>query len=209
MSHPERAGRLHRGFPRTSTTKTTHKQVCPPRIAEWACRYAGKSDGGRPVNPSSLSMLRSGGEAGLPAEVERLLREVVADGFVLYCCGPRAAPFALVAAYQWEDYVDLVTIRCFDRVTTARVPAPQHGRIDVFTPELVVWAHEGPPQWALRALLDLIHPQHPHAPARGHPAPSSLCVPRAEQRPLTIQLPPPGRAGRRAARLVGAMAAMR
>ena len=33
----------------------------------------------------------------------------VADGFVVYCCGPKAAPFALVAAYQWADYVDLVT----------------------------------------------------------------------------------------------------
>jgi hypothetical protein len=58
------------------------------------------------------------------------------DGFALCCCGPRAAPFALVAAYQWEDYVDLVTIRCFDRVTTARVPAPRHGRVDVFTRRL-------------------------------------------------------------------------
>ena len=69
------------------------------------------------MRPSSLSVLRSGAafrcEAGLPTEVERLLSEVVADGFVVYCCGPRAAPFALVAAYQWDDYVDLVTIRCF------------------------------------------------------------------------------------------------
>ncbi|MFZ2116297.1 MAG: hypothetical protein WCB73_23790 [Pseudonocardiaceae bacterium] len=160
------------------------------------------------MRPSSLSVLRSGGEVCLPSEVERLLLEVVADGFVLYCCGPRVAPFALVAAYQWEDYVDLVTIRCFDRVTTARVPAPHHGRVDVFTPEVVVWAHEGPPQWALRALLDLIHPQHPHAPARAHPAPPSLRIPRAEQRPTTIQLPPPGRAERRAARLTAAMAAI-
>ena len=153
------------------------------------------------MRPSSLSVLGSGGEAGLPAEVERLLRELVADGFVLYCCGPRAAPFALVAAYQWEDYVDLVTIRCFDRVTTARVPAPHHGRVDVFTPEVVVWAYDGPPRRALRALLDLLHPhQHPRAPARGHPAPPSLCVPRAEQRPMTVQFPPPGRAGMRAAR---------
>jgi hypothetical protein len=160
------------------------------------------------MRPSSLSVLGSGGEAGLPTEVERLLREVVADGFVVYCCGPRAAPFALVAAYQWEDYVDLVTIRCFDRVTTARVPAPHHGRVDVFTPEVVVWAHEGPPQRALWALLDLIHPQHPDAPACAHPAPPSLCVPRVEQRPMTIQLPPPGRAGKRAARLAAAMAAI-
>jgi hypothetical protein len=209
VDEPPRAGRLHRGFPRTSATKTTHNQVCVARMAQWACRYAGKSDGGRSVRPSSLSVSRSGGEAGLPAEVQRLLREVVADGFVLYCCGPKAAPFALVAAYEWENYVDLVTIRCFDRVTTARVPAPHHGRVDVFAPEVVVWAHEGPPQWALRALLDLLHPQHPHAPARAYPAPPSLCIPRVEQRPMTIQLPPPGRAGRRAARLAAAMATMK
>ena len=101
----------------------------------------------------------------------------VADGFVVYCCGPKAAPFALVAAYQWADYVDLVTIRCFDRVTTARVPAPHHGRFDVLAPQVVVWACEGPPQRALRALLDLIHPQHPDAPARAYPAPPSLHIP--------------------------------
>ena len=37
-----------------------------------------------------------------------------------------------------------------------------------------MWVHEGPPQRALRALLDLMHPQHPDAPARVHPAPPSL-----------------------------------
>jgi hypothetical protein len=116
---------------------------------------------------------------------------------------PRRLPWSRPTS--GEDYVDLVTIRCFDRVTTARVPAPRP-RIDVFTPEVVVWAHEGPPQWALRALLDLIHPKHPNAPA--HPAPPSLHIPRAEQRPMTIQLPPPGRAGSRAARLAAAMAAI-
>jgi hypothetical protein len=121
---------------------------------------------------------------------------------------PEPRHFALVAAYEWEDYVDLATIRCFDRVATARVPAPRHGRVDVFTPEVVVWAYEGPPQWALRALLDLLHPQHPDAPAGAHPAPPSLRIPRAEQRPLTIQLPPPGRAAMRAARLAAAMAAI-
>jgi hypothetical protein len=211
VDEPPRAGRLHRGFVRTSATKTRHNNhVRVARMAQWACCYVGESDGGRSMRPSSLSVLRSDGQAGLPAEVERLLREVVADGFVLYCCGPRAAPFALVAAYQWKDYVDLVTIRCFDRVTTARVPVPHHGRVDVFTPEVVVWAYEGPPQRALQALLDLIHPhQHPHAPARLRPAPPSLCVPRAEQRPMTIQFPPPGRAGMRAARLAAAMAAMK
>ncbi|MGA9308942.1 MAG: hypothetical protein WBV74_01055 [Pseudonocardiaceae bacterium] len=47
-------------------------------------------------------MPRSGGEAGLSAEVQRLLREVVADGLVLYCCGPKAAPFALVAGHHGQ-----------------------------------------------------------------------------------------------------------
>jgi hypothetical protein len=191
-------------FHPSSATRTTHGQARHARMAGAARRYDGLSDGGRSVRQPPLSGRCSSRETCLPSEVERLLRDVVSDGFVLYCCGPKAAPFALIATYQWEDYVDLVTIRCFERVTTARIPAPQYGRIDVFTPEVVVWAHEGPPQWALRALLDLIHPQHPHAPASAHPAPPSLHIPRAEQCPITIQLPPPGRAERRAARLAAA-----
>lgn len=154
-----------------------------------------------------MSVSCSDSEVCLPWEVERLLLDVVADGFVVYCCGPSAAPFALVASYQWDSYVDLVTIRRVDRVITARVPAPPHGRVDVFTPEAVVWAYEGPPQRALRALLDLVHPQHPHAPASAYPAPPSLHIPRAEQHPMTIRLPPPGRAGIRADRLTAAMTA--
>jgi hypothetical protein len=70
-------------------------------------------------------MHSSGSQACLPSDVERLLLDVVADGFVVYCCGPKAAPTALVAVYQWQDYVDLVTIRHFERVTTARIP-PLH-----------------------------------------------------------------------------------
>jgi hypothetical protein len=153
------------------------------------------------VKPSSLSALRSTSEPGLPSELQRLLLDVVADGFVLYCCGPIAAPRAMVASYPWEDCVDLVTIRCFDRVTTARVPVPRHGAVDVFAPEFVVWAYEGPPRWALRALLDLVSPQHPRAPISVYPAPPSLHVPRTEQRPMTIRFPTPGRAGMRAVRL--------
>ncbi|MGH3823566.1 MAG: hypothetical protein ACRDRA_12170 [Pseudonocardiaceae bacterium] len=135
--------------------------------------------------------------------------DLVVDGFVTYCCGPRTAPYALVASYQWEDYVDLVTMRCIERVTTARVPALHHGRVDVFAPEVVVWAYEGSPQCALRALFNLVHPQHPDAPVGAYPAPSSLHVSRAEQRPMTIRLPSPGQAGIRAARLAAAMAAGR
>lgn len=145
--------------------------------------------------------------ACLPPEVEQLLLEAVNDGFVLYCCGPKNAPFALVASYQWENYVDLATIRCFDRIATARIPAPRRSRIDVFAPDDVVWAYEGSPQRALRALLDLVHPQHVDAPDSTYPAPFSLQVPRAQQRPMTIQLPAPRHVGARATRLAATMAA--
>jgi hypothetical protein len=137
--------------------------------------------------------------------VEGLLVDVIADGFVLYCCGHRAGPNALVASYQWEHCVDLITIRDFDWVTVARVPAPHRGQVDVFAPEVVVWAREGPPQWALRAMLNLVHPAHPEAPNTISPAPPSLHIPRAEQRPLTIRPPSPVRTGVRATRLAAAL----
>lgn len=146
----------------------------------------------------------SGGQAGLPPEVERLLLDVVADGFVLYCCGRKTDPNALVASYEWADCVDLITIRDFDRVITARVP--KRGKVDVFAPEVVVWAYEGPAQWALPAVLNLVHPQHPDAPTAEYPAPPCLHIARAEQRPLTIKPPAPGRAGVRAARLAAVIA---
>ncbi len=147
---------------------------------------------------------RSGGQTSLPPAVEGLLLDVVVDGFVVYCCGDRAAPRALVASYEWDHCVDLVTIRDFDRVTTARVP--KRGTVDIFAPQVVVWAYQGPPQQALRALLDLVHPAHPDAPTAEYPAPPSLHISRAVQRPMTIRLPSPGQAGVRAARLAAAMA---
>jgi hypothetical protein len=148
---------------------------------------------------------RRGAQPVLPPTVERLLRDVVADGFVLYCCGGLAEPTALVASYEWEHYVDLVTIRNFDRITAARVP--KRGPVDVFAPETVVWAYEGAPQWTLRALLNLVHPRHHAAPRTSAPAPRSLHIPRPERRPLTIRPPAPGRAGVRAVRLAAAMTA--
>src|SRR5918998_6964247 len=202
-----RAREVARGFPRTSATITTHDQA-PFSDGRMGSPVRGMSPGGRSVRSPRLPVQRSGSKGCLPSEVERLLLDVVADGFVVYCCGPRAAPFALVASYQWQDYVDLITIRQFDRITTARIPAPRGVRIDVFAPEVVVWAHEGPPQSALRALLNLVPPQHPHAPIHAHPAPSSLQIPRADQRPMTIRLPSPGRARMRAARLATVLAAV-
>ncbi|MGH3999773.1 MAG: hypothetical protein ACRDTJ_20200 [Pseudonocardiaceae bacterium] len=131
--------------------------------------------------------------------MEGLLLDIVADGFIVYCCGPLTAPNALVACYQWVDCMDLLTIRDFDRVAVARVPT--RGRVDVFAPEVVMWSYEGPPQQALRALLDLVHPAHPDAPSTEYPAPPSLHIPRAEQRPMTIRLPSPDRAGARDIRI--------
>ncbi len=152
------------------------------------------------------SMLRWGDDTCLPSGVEQLLAEVVTDGFVVYCCGPRGAPRALVASYQWDDYVDLLSIRCFDRIITARVPAPQRAGIDVFDPKTVVWAYEGPPRPALQALLDLVPPGHPDAPTSRYPAPPGLYIPRAQQRPLTIRLPSPQCATHRADRLAATTA---
>jgi len=108
----------------------------------------------------------------------------------------------LVASYEWEHCIDLVTIQDFDRITTARVP--KHAT-DIFAPEVVIWAYQGPPQQALRALLNLVHPAHPDAPTAEYPAPPSLHIPRTQQRPMMIRLPPPGRAGARAARLATEM----
>jgi hypothetical protein len=146
-----------------------------------------------------------GTQVALPPAVERLLGDIVDDGFVLHCCGARAAPTALVASYEWPGYVDVLVTRDFDRVTTARVL--KRGKVDVFAPEIVVWAYEGPAEPALRALLNLVHPQHPDAPTTGFPAPRSLHVPQHEQRPLTIRPAAPDRAGSRAIRLAAAMTA--
>ncbi len=144
-----------------------------------------------------------GGQVGLPTMVEQLLIDVVADGFTLYCCGPKTAPNALVASYEWDHHIDLLTIRDFDRVSAARVP--KRGTVDIFAPEVVVWSYQGPPQRALRVLLDLVHPAHPAAPTADYPAPASLRVPRAQQRPMTIQPPSPSRARVRADRLATAI----
>lgn len=151
--------------------------------------------------------MRRSPSLALSALVEELLVDVVADGFALYCCGPKAAPHALVACYEWDHFVDLLTIHDFNRVTTARVPAQT--TVDIFAPQVVVWAYEGPPQLALQALLGLVHPAHPDAPTVEYPAPASLHVPRAQQRPMTIRLPSPDKASVRDARLATAMPGVR
>lgn len=107
--------------------------------------------------------------------MEDLLAEVAADGFTVYRCEPKTAPHALLATYEWDSYTDLLTILDFDRVATARVPT--RDPVDIFVPEVVVWAYEGPPQPALRALLGLVHPAHPDAPTVEYPAPRVCTFP--------------------------------
>lgn len=181
--------------------RATHGQADHSWIATQARRSAGLCDGIQSVHTPVSSLLGWGDETRLPSGVEQLLAEVVTDGFVIYCCGPRGAPRALVASYQWVGYVDVLSIRCFDRIITARVAAPQRAGIDVFDPKTVVWAYEGPPQPALQALLDLVPPDHPDAPTSRYPAPPGLYIPRAQQRPLTIRIPPPRYSKHRADRL--------
>ncbi len=192
------------GSLRTQARKILHARHSP--TAERARHDPGMIEDGRRSRIVAASALGVSGEVVLPTKVERLLQDVVADGFILYCCGPRDEPRALVASYSWDGYLDLLTIRRFDRIITARVPDPKDDRVDVFAPPVVVWAYEGPPEPALRALLNLLPPDHPHAPTNPYLAPPGLQIPRAEQRPLTMQLPPPGRAGHRAARLTARMA---
>ncbi|MGH3695057.1 MAG: hypothetical protein ACRDRX_13900 [Pseudonocardiaceae bacterium] len=152
----------------------------------------------------SAGLVEGGQEVVLPAGVEELLVQVVTDGFTLYRCGPKEAPRALAACYQWAHYVDLLTVGDFARVVTARVPTLGMP-VDIFAPEVVVWAYEGPPRDAVRALLELVHPGHPDAPTVSYPAPAGLRVPRAQQRPMRIQPPLPGRARVRAERLATAI----
>lgn len=138
----------------------------------------------------------------LPSVVEDLLLEVVADGFTVYCCGPRSAPTALAASYDWIDCVDHLVIRSCDQVAAARVPKLGR-RVDVFAPEVIIWAYEGAAECTIRALLNLVHPQHPDAPTDVYPAPRFLHLPRHQQRPMSIRLPSATQAGACAVRLTG------
>lgn len=167
------------------------------RPDRWVGRASAQDSDRRMTQPPSDSC--SEGQATLAPAVEELLIDVVADGFTVYCCGDRATPSALVATYEWDHWIDLITIRDFERVTAARMP--KRGRVDLFAPQAVVWAYEGTAEQALLMLLNLVHPACPDAPTAEFPAPPRLQVPRAEQRPMTIRLPPHCRAGVRATRL--------
>ncbi|SDH52590.1 hypothetical protein SAMN05192558_111238 [Actinokineospora alba] len=132
-------------------------------------------------------------------EIDDLLRAVVADGFTVYLCGGSDSPEAIVATYAWENHVDYVVIKDAHDVTAAR--SRQVRDWDVFTAESVVWSYHGHARWALRAILDLLPPDHPQAPDDEYPAPASLQVDESYLRKVSVRSPRPGLVARRAMRL--------
>lgn len=106
-------------------------------------------------------------------------------GYTVYCCGNRHAPHVLVAAYLWNDYVDVINIRSAKRVTAARLP--KYEGLDIFAPHQAVWHYLGALQPTVTALLRLPPPGHPDAPTTLYPAPLTLFVSSDEQRPMTVK----------------------
>ena len=72
--------------------KISHRQAAHCRIAQWTYCGVGLRDGGRPGRMPAPSMLRCGSDACLPSGVGQLFGDMVADGLITYCCGPRAVP---------------------------------------------------------------------------------------------------------------------
>lgn len=132
-------------------------------------------------------------------EVDDLLRAVVADGFTVFLCGGQRQPEAIVATYTWAEHVDFVVIK--DRHDVAAARARQTPDWDVFAPDKVIWSYHGHARWALRAILDLPHPDDPDAPDDEHPAPAALLVPEEYLRSVSVRSPRPGLVARRAMRL--------
>lgn len=109
-------------------------------------------------------------------------------GFSAYCCGDRRAPHVLIAAYEWDEHIDVINIRGVDRVTAARLPT--YDGLDLFAPCRAVWHHIGALEPTVAAMLQLPPPDHPDAPTTTYPAPVTLFVAAHEQRPMTVK---PGR----------------
>jgi hypothetical protein len=106
-------------------------------------------------------------------------------GFTQYCCGDCRAPYVLIAAYYWGDYIDMINIRGADRATAARLP--HYGGLDIFAPRQAVWHHLGALESTVAGILRLPSPHHPNAPTATYPAPLTLFVASHEQRPMTIK----------------------
>jgi hypothetical protein len=113
------------------------------------------------------------------------LASLVHAGFTHYYCGGLREPNAIIAAYAWEKYTDIVNIRGIDRVTAARVA--NYPGMDIFAPARAVWHYLGSVEWAIRAMLALVPPDHPEAPTAEYQAPLWLFVAAEEYRALTVR----------------------
>lgn len=94
-------------------------------------------------------------------------------------------PNVLVAAYDWDDYMDVINIRGVDRVAAARLPI--YDGLDVFAPSRAVWHYLGTLEPAVTTMLQLPPPDHRDAPAPTYPTPLTLFVASHEQRPMAIK----------------------
>lgn len=137
------------------------------------------------------------------AEVDKLLVAITRDGFTLRYCNGAQQPTMIVGTYDWGSWADIVVIRGIDDVISARIPITAD--TDMFAPHTMVWAYEGKAQHALRALLDLAHPDHPQAPTAPVPAPPALHVRAALEAPITIRSPTAATASTRQIRLTAAL----
>jgi hypothetical protein len=128
-----------------------------------------------------------------------LSQELVDDGFTLYCCGSKDNPTALMASYEWDHHIDVITVR-ENVAAAARLPRSD---IEFYTnpPDFALWSYTGEPTKTIWELLKLPPPEHPDAPDGDFPTPPHLRVPRESQRPMAIRKPASGKAGARAERL--------
>lgn len=130
--------------------------------------------------------------------VKSLFQALVNDGFTVYVCGPKDDPTAVIAFYEWDDHVDVVTVPQKGPAAAVRLA----GAADVLNPpQTAVWAWVGEPELTIWALLRLAHPEHPDAPAEVVATPAALRVPPELRQPTNIRRPPAGKAGVRADRL--------
>jgi HD domain len=66
----------------------------------------------------------SSGPVSFPAGVEELLVEVVADGFTLFCCGPKTAPNATDLDHVAKNYVHTTPNEQVTAEQTSTLPQP-------------------------------------------------------------------------------------
>lgn len=117
------------------------------------------------------------------ADLEPLLRELVRQGWMLVCCGPRMRPNALVAVNQCQLWADVVALRGHDRAAAYRT-LTQPGD-DPLQVSCIVWHYLSDAEYTLRAVLDI----PPHAVASvPYPIPEDCRIPEVLRRPMIIRL---------------------